>query len=115
MSSQLVTERQPVVVQQRKSPVGRALIGGIALGPIGAIAGAASGLNGKSTIKYVEKTVRKEVETEGPKLLVVGTSDPAQPMLKIMAPRDDVTEEWLHRLRAAIYASQPMTAQRSAT
>lgn len=98
----LVTEREPVIVHQKKSPVARALVGGALLGPVGAIAGASSGLNSKSHIRYKETKVYKDVECEGPKLLVVGTSDVRSPALRITCPSDKQTEDWFHRINALL-------------
>jgi hypothetical protein len=97
-----VTEREPLIVQQKKSAVARALVGGALLGPVGAIAGAGSGLNKKTEIRYRDRQVWKQVECEGPKTLVVGTADRRSPVLRIECPSDSLTVEWFHRLNALI-------------
>lgn len=98
MGTKVHVDRVPVVTQQKKSAGGRAIIGAIALGPVGAIAGAASGLNKKTTTTYKEVKRTEQVEVAGPKVIVVGTGDLTTPVIRLRCRTDALTEEWAHRL-----------------
>lgn len=100
----LIKEKEAVLVHHRRSPVARGLASAALLGPVGGVLGAASGLNGKTELKHVEKKVTKYVETSGPRSILIGTSDLSRPVVRVRAPSASKTEEWFYRLRATIAA-----------
>jgi hypothetical protein len=91
----------PIVSKQKRSPVGRAVVGGILLGPLGAVVGAASGLNGAVTTNVEERQVAKKIESRGDAQLILGIADVEVPVLKIELEPPQLAGEWLHRIRAA--------------
>jgi hypothetical protein len=90
-----------IVENKRKSPVGRGLVGGALLGPAGLVLGAASGLNSKTSTKVEERTVTEQYETEGDPQLIIGTSIPDEPVLKIKFDPPSLADEWLFRIQGA--------------
>lgn len=90
----------PVAITNKKSPVGRALIGGIIAGPAGVIAGAVSGLGGKSTITSEEKVIAEQHTKRGCPLLLLGVKGEPRP-LEVSFMVDSHAEHWLHQIRAA--------------
>lgn len=101
-------DRIPITTQQKKSAGGRALIGAVALGPVGLVAGAASGLNKKSTTKIKEVKRREVVDVPGPDVIVVGTNDLANPIIRIRCRDDQTTQEWAHRLEVLREGAGPV-------
>ena len=97
-------ERDTELVHHRRSPVTRGLVGAVALGPVGMVLGAASGLNSKVELKHRDRKVTKMVEAAGPPSIVLGTNLPTRPMIKLRAASKAKTEEWFYRLRATLAA-----------
>jgi hypothetical protein len=90
-----------VVEKKNKSPVGRGLVGGVLLGPAGLVLGAASGLNSNlaSTVKH--ENVNETYDTLGDPQLIIGTTNPDQPVFKIKFDPPGLADEWMYRLHAA--------------
>jgi hypothetical protein len=88
-----------VVEKKNKSPVGRGLVGGVLLGPAGVVLGAASGLNSKvvSTVKH--ETVNENYDALGDPQLIIGTSNPDQPIFKIKFDPPTLADEWIYRIQ----------------
>jgi len=95
------TELVPVSQSNKRSPVGRAVVGGLLLGPAGLVMGAASGLGGKTTITTKEIQVRDERVVEGPPVLVLSTVNEQNDRFKIRFAEDALAEHWEHQIRAA--------------
>ena len=95
------TQAVPIVKKQHRSPVGRAAVGALVAGPLGAVVGAASGLGGKVTTEVEERKVAQQVEGLGDPQLIMGTSDAERPLLKIKFDPPELAESWLYKIRAA--------------
>jgi len=93
------TEIVPVAVKNKKSPVGRALVGGVLLGPAGVVIGAASGLGGKSQVINEERRVMDERVVKGPPRLVIGTA--TNGVLNISFEAENHAEHWANQIQAA--------------
>jgi Tfp pilus assembly protein PilX len=93
----------PVTVTEtkQKSPVARGLVGSVLLGPAGLVLGAASGLNAKVTTKTENQTIYEKYESSGDPQLILGTSSPNHPVLKIKFDPPNLAEEWMFRIRGA--------------
>jgi hypothetical protein len=89
---------EAVVIQTKKSSIGRALVGGVLLGPVGAVVGAASGVGGKQEIKHVQTPISREVTSKGPLEVVLRLNDMQKPMLRLRGETNAKTEEWFHRI-----------------
>ena len=83
----------------RKSTVGRAVVGGVLLGPVGAVVGAASSMKGPPP-KIEKCTVVDTVEEETVPLIVLSTRDLARPVIRLDVIGKARTEEWYARLLA---------------
>jgi len=95
------TEVVPISSTNKRSPVGRALVGAVLLGPAGLVIGAASGLGGKTTITSQERKVLDERIVKGKPTLVIGTTDPNFPVVEVSFRSDNVPDHWLGQIRAA--------------
>ena len=87
--------------RNNKSTVGRAVAGGVLLGPLGAMVGAASSMKAPPP-KIEKRTIEEKVEREGVPLIVISTRDPARPLLKLDLTQKGPAEEWHARLVGAI-------------
>lgn len=98
-----VTRTEDVYVPQanRKSTLGRTLAGGVLLGPIGAMAGAASSMKGPPPKKET-RTIDEQVPYEGAPFLYVTTRDLHRPTLRFEFYSVQVAEEWRSRIVAAM-------------
>jgi hypothetical protein len=83
-----------------KSTVGRAVVGGVLLGPVGAMVGAASSMKAPPP-KIEQRTIEETIERDGVPLIVIATTDPARPLLKLDLTQKAPTEEWHARLIGA--------------
>jgi hypothetical protein len=92
----------PVAINNRKSSVGRALVGGALLGPAGVVMGAASGLGGRSDIITKTQKVADERIVKGPPLLVIGTA--TNGVLHISFAVESHAEHWANQIQAARFA-----------
>lgn len=94
-------ERVAEPVQKNRSVVGRAAVGGVVLGPLGAVVGGMTGL--QPNTKIVERTVKKTetYQTKGPSVLVIGLRDVSEPVLRVMFDPSKLSNEWWYRLNAA--------------
>lgn len=90
-----------IVENKRKSPVGRAAVGGVLLGPVGAVVGAASGLNAKTETRIENREVSERYETDGDPQLVVGTKLDDFPVLKLKFDPVANAETWMFKIRGA--------------
>lgn len=100
--TKLVThkEKVPVATKKKRSSVGRAIVGGVALGPLGAVVGAASGLNGKEQVTYHEVKRQETVKVKGDPLLVLGVRELDEPKLVICFEPAKLAEEWWYRIQS---------------
>jgi len=94
------TVHLPITESQEKSPVARGLAGGAIMGPAGLILGAASGLNSRTKTRIETKTVYEQYEKKGDPQLIVGTSSPDVPVLKLKFDPPSLADEWMFRIRA---------------
>lgn len=90
-----------IVENDPKSPIGRGLVGGALLGPAGLVLGAASGLNSKTSTSIQEHKVMEEYEINGDPQLIMGTSLPDRPVLKLKFEPPSLADEWMYRIRGA--------------
>jgi hypothetical protein len=73
----------------------------VLLGPAGLVIGAASGLNGKIETNVEERRIAEKVSELGAPQLIIGTSDPQRPVLKLKFDDPEVASEWMYRIRGA--------------
>lgn len=84
--------------QKQRSVIGRAAVGGVLLGPVGAVVGAISGLDGAS--RGVEERLTLQARmVPGPPHLVITTTSHICPVLEIELDDHDATVRWLARLQ----------------
>lgn len=95
-------ETTPVAVGSKRSPVGRAVVGGLIAGPAGAMVGGMSGLGGKSKIEHVQTSRQETVMVKGHPKLVIGVDDLARPRRVFEFPTVSETNEWPSRIHAAM-------------
>ncbi|MCB4861960.1 hypothetical protein K7W03_20420 [Sphingobium sp. PNB] len=90
------TDKVPVAVKQNRSPVARTLVGAVLLGPVGAVAGAASGLGGKTIVEY-HGMERQETITvkDAPRFILMLKGGEK---ITIDFERPQSAGEWHHRL-----------------
>ena len=88
-------DQMPVAVKANRSPVARTLVGAVLLGPVGALAGAASGLGGKTTVQYHAMEREETVTVKGDPRLVLTFDDATQ--LSILFEPAHMANHW-HRL-----------------
>lgn len=88
-----------IVESKNKSPVARGLIGGAILGPAGIVIGAASGLNSKTTTRIENRDSYESYETQGDPQLIMGTTSPELPVLKLKFSAPELADEWMFRIR----------------
>jgi len=96
-------ERVPLAVRPKRSPVARALVGGVLAGPVGAMVGGMSGLSGGSDIKYGEVSRMEKVSYEGDPTIILDVDNLSRPQLSIKLESRRETDEWLSRLKAAMH------------
>jgi len=94
------TQAVPILSKQKRSTVGRAVIGGALFGPVGAVVGAASSLNGPLITKVEERQVARKIEGKGDPQLIVVLADVHTPILKFQLDPPQLAEEWAYRIRA---------------
>ena len=94
-------EKVPVAVRQKRSTVGRAGGGGVLLGPIGAAAGAASGLSGTDKIEYHTTERQETITVKGDASLVLGLTGVGLSRLKIQFDPPRLADEWWYRIQSA--------------
>jgi hypothetical protein len=99
------TELVPVVSSKKKSPVARSVVGWALLGPVGALVGAASGTRADIPTDVQERKVLDQRKRVGPAVLVLGTTNPLHPMIKISLESDHAVEEWKFRIKGAMTAA----------
>jgi hypothetical protein len=95
-------EHVPIVSSQGKSPIGRAIVGGALLGPVGAIVGAASASGGKISTTVEQRTVQDLRTVIGSPKLVIGIRDIDNPVVRLSFNKDASADHWLHLIRAAV-------------
>jgi len=95
------TELVPIVTSKKKSVIGRAIVGEALLGPLGAVVGGMSGARADISTRVEERKVEDERIRKGSPILVIGTTDPDTPVLKVTFLSEQTTEQWEFRLRAA--------------
>lgn len=94
-------DKIPVVVKEGRSPVGRALVGGVLLGPVGAVVGAASGVGGKTKVEHKQVQRSETIKVKGPSKLVLGVQDLATPVLRIEFEPSSLSNDWWYRIQSA--------------
>lgn len=95
-------DQTPVAVQaNKKSPGGRALVGAVVAGPIGAIVGAATGLSNESKIELHQTRRSQEITVRDPAVLIIGTSDFKRPTIRLAFGDNTILNQWSSRLWAA--------------
>ena len=101
-TTETMKRTEDVIIPQanNKSTVGRAVVGGLLLGPAGAMVGAASSMKGPPP-KIEKREIKEIVQREGVPLIVIYTKDPKRPVLKLDLTRKVPTEEWYARLLGA--------------
>jgi hypothetical protein len=77
--------------------LGRAAVGGVLFGGVGAIVGASTA--GSKTVTTASSTSETH---KGPVYLVLGTTDIQHPMHKVLMNSRQEGEKWLHRIRGAL-------------
>jgi hypothetical protein len=97
----LRTELVPIVSSKNKSVVGRAVAGNLVFGPVGAVIGGVSGAKADISTKIEERKVEDERIRKGAPVLVIGTTHPDHPILKLSFASESSTEQWEYRLKAA--------------
>lgn len=95
-------ETTPVAVGTGKSAGTRALAGALIAGPAGAIVGQASGLSGKSKIKYVATQRSETISVDGHPYLVLETEDIERPLRTLIFDTEKQTKEWSSRIATAL-------------
>ena len=94
------TELVPTEITNKKSPVGRAVVGGLLLGPTGAVVGAASGLGGKAKVTVEERKVADERIVKGPPKLIIG-AQVAGGVFSLEFAVQDHADHWRNQVRSA--------------
>jgi hypothetical protein len=102
MGSETKTVIVPTKIQNTRSPVKRAVVGAIILGPVGAIVGAASGLGGEKTIVSQEKSVTTaKMMAQSPELEVHIRTPDGIKKTSIVFYGQSHAEHWLKQIRLA--------------
>jgi hypothetical protein len=96
-SSKIVSSFRTSSETTKRSPLLRAAVGGALFGPAGAIVGA-----GSASSTTTGTTKGKSHTVQGPAVLVIGTLDFDQPVLKVPMPDTQTAELWLHRVQGAV-------------
>lgn len=101
--TKVITHRDkvPVSVKEQRNTIGRAVVGGALMGPLGAVVGGVSGLGGKTNVEYHASYRTETIETSGKSQLVLGTNDINNPVIRIEFIPSNISNEWYYRIRAA--------------
>lgn len=90
-----------------KSPIKRAVVGGLVLGPVGAVVGAVSGIAASpGTQKTIIEYVAKEEVVKSTPYLIIEHADVVNPILHLEVNSMGDAELWRTRIEAAIYQNQ---------
>jgi len=96
------TETTPVAVGSGRSPVGRAVVGGLVAGPVGAVVGGLSGVGGKSKIEHVTTKRHETVYVKEHPKLIVRVDDLIRPRRIFVFETVRETNDWSARIFAAM-------------
>lgn len=103
LTTSVKQEREVIEPGKSKSSIKRAIVGGIVLGPVGAVVGAVSGIGThQPTIRTVSEYIPQTKAIDGDPYLITECDDLSEPILELKMPSLTDAENWRARIEAAI-------------
>jgi hypothetical protein len=93
--------RVPVAVQKQKNTIGRAVVGGVLAGPVGALVGGISAGHGETTVERHDTHHTETTYVKSDPVLVIATGSFDRPAIRLKFEDVKILNVWSARLWAA--------------